>query len=915
MNYISKFKALINKVYKPVLSILLAALVVFLIGVFVPKGVDLFNDNAFGKRTILSEPELVEALKAAQDKGVIMAVHGYHHEDYRNFDADTAHELVQKGIAVFKQAGLTPLIWFNPNVSMSRLPAEVREAILSELPRRLYFDAIDENGNEDDLLETDEIWIYESAYPLTQTMIDSNGNGNPGDGKLYNTVVVSSTETEEVAVKCAVPLSQNPCLNLTVTAGAIDMTTSPPEDQINAGDTIAYTVRIYNTGIQTMTYVRVNDSLLTEFSRSSRDESGNEDDLLETDEIWVFESAYPLTQTMIDSNGNGNPGDGKIYNNVIVSSYETDEVAVETAVPISQEPFLSVTVTAGAIDMTASPPEDQINAGDTIAYTVRIYNTGKQTITNVRANDILMTSLNRGTKFRTRFGSEYTFGWRDMKSFDDPRYLAAQAQIMIDQPKNIVAHFYDWDIYAKQLITDYLSKTNLTHIQLRVDDVEINTPPWKAIDIAEFVDHSKILLLSFGVIPEGTWTGGDPQIIGMRVLDIFHFYWTFFLIFCLFPFMFLLFWKILSLLFKKINFDVFAQATKSGDGTNPNVSVIVSAFNEEDYIAHCLKSILNQDYAGRLEVIVVNDGSTDRTAQIVKEFPVKLINLKTNEGKAHALNVGIKQAKGDIIVFTDADSELTSNAVNLLANDLVKNPDIGAVAGKVYIKNGERKDNLLVRFQMIEYEVDQELCRFIQGLNKRVFVCPGVLFAVKGEIAKKILFSNRSVIEDSDFTIEVLKRNIKIKYQPQAKVYTNSPQTIKEWLNQRKRWMYGNLQLWKIHNHWAKRNPWMIYNYFGFITSTVLMIMLIFLPFLFLSYEDVGMAVLRGISYTIVPILIFTLMITPFFFKNGRIILTVLPYILIYGTIKVITLSIIYLRYIFKCGVNVKFGSRVIEVR
>ena len=107
----------------------------------------------------------------------------------------------------------------------------------------------------------------------------------------------------------------------------------------------------------------------------------------------------------------------------------------------------------------------------------------------------------------------------------------------------------------------------------------------------------------------------------------------------------------------------------------------------------------------------------------------------------------------------------------------------------------------------------------------------------------------------------------------------------------------------------------MIYNYFGFPVATALIMLLVFLPFLFLSYEDVGIAVLRGIPYTIIPILIFTLMIIPFFLKNRGILLVVLPYILIYGTIKAITLSYIYLRYIFKRGIKVKFGPSITLVR
>ena len=162
ISYISRFKVLINKAHKPILSLLLAALVTILIGVFVPKEIDLFNDNAFGKRTILSEPELVDALKTAQDKGVVMAVHGYHHEDFHTVNAETAaRELVQKRVGVFEAVGLNPVAFYDPLIRASLPPVEVQEAVESVLPRRLpNIAAIDENGNEDDLLETDMIEEY-----------------------------------------------------------------------------------------------------------------------------------------------------------------------------------------------------------------------------------------------------------------------------------------------------------------------------------------------------------------------------------------------------------------------------------------------------------------------------------------------------------------------------------------------------------------------------------------------------------------------------------------------------------------------------------------------------------------------------------------------------------------------------------
>ncbi|GAJ22583.1 unnamed protein product, partial [marine sediment metagenome] len=82
---------------------------------------------------------------------------------------------------------------------------------------------------------------------------------------------------------------------------------------------------------------------------------------------------------------------------MIVDSEETEEVAVHTEVPLSQDPFLSVSITAGAIDMTKAAPNDRINEGDTISYTIKVYNTGNQTMTNIRVSDTLLTSLKRGT--------------------------------------------------------------------------------------------------------------------------------------------------------------------------------------------------------------------------------------------------------------------------------------------------------------------------------------------------------------------------------------------------------------------------------------------------------------------------------------------------------------------------------------
>ena len=901
---------------KILVSLLLAAAVTIALGMSLPSRIDAFNDSVFGKVTILDNPELVDALKAAEDKGVIMAVHGYHHEDYRLLDVETTKKLVGKGVAVFEEAGLTPALWYNPYCALRQVPEPVQEAIGSLLPTNLSrLNIVDEVGDGDDLLEVGEIWIYTGTYNITQAMIDSNGNGDPIDSQIHNTVTVGSDQTEVATADTAVAINQTkegPSLKVTIVASPINMMVVEPIDRTDAGDTILYTVEVINTGSQNLTHVTVRDSLRTRLARSSW---GSESGILEVGDDWTYTGTYNITQAMIDSNGNGDPIDGKIYNTVIVDSDQTEVTTADTSIPIVEGAFLNIVQTVDDIDMRMVAPSDHIDAGDTISYEIRIYNTGSETLTNVVVNSSLLDTLERGTTMRGSWGPEYTFGWRDMESFDDPRYAAARTQIMTDQPESIMAHFYDWNSFSKQLIADYLAVTRHTNVSIRVDDVEYNTPVWKVPDLAEFLDNDKVVRMSFGVIPEGTWLGGDPHIFGISVTDIFKSYWIFFLALAFFPLTFLLFWRILTRKGKKQSSNAASFVNEPGAGKKPTVSVIVPAYNEEAHIASCLDAIQKQDYNGDTEVIVVNDGSTDRTAEIASKYPINLVDLKTNVGKANALNVGIERSKGNILVFSDSDSELDGSAVRLLVSSLEEHLNAGAVAGNIYINDIEGNNSFLKRFQMIEYYTDQEISRHLQSLSGKVLVCPGPLFAVRREIAQKTMFNDRSVIEDADFTIGILKHNREVLREPRAKAYTDAPLSLISWFNQRKRWWYGNLQLWRIHNGWARKNPWMIFTYFGFITGLVSLILLVLLPYLFSTYDNIGLILLRGMAWAATPILLFTLLIAAFFVKSRRLLLTLIPYALVYGTIKAITLSYIYIRYILRRGVKVTFGPRTVLAR
>jgi cellulose synthase/poly-beta-1,6-N-acetylglucosamine synthase-like glycosyltransferase len=472
----------------------------------------------------------------------------------------------------------------------------------------------------------------------------------------------------------------------------------------------------------------------------------------------------------------------------------------------------------------------------------------------------------------------------------------------------------DWNPFLKRLICDYLQETDQANITIRIDDIEVNTPYEKVYDMAELLQYDSGGHVVYGVIPSGTWRGGDPEIFDVSVNTIFKIYWWFYVIAAFFPLSFFVLWTFMS------------KGCKDDQGDDPppndpdpeerqSVSIIIPAYNEEKNIGKCLEAILRQDFGGEMEIIVINDGSTDKTAEIASRYSVTLIDLQINLGKANALNTGIKNANGDILIFSDSDSQMSGNAVSSLVRCLKDRQDVQVGAGNVLIDDRDGKSSLIKYFQMIEYHTEQEINRYLQSQSGKVLVCPGPLFAVRRQVTEEILFSDQSVVEDADFTVHVLKKTMKVVREPEAKVYTEAPDSIRKWFIQRKRWWYGNLQLWKIHNHWAKRNPWMILNYLGFITSTCSLVLLLLLPYFILTYDDIMMILIRGMAYVATPVILFILLVGPFFRRERKLMIMLLPYILLYATMKAVVTSYLYIRYLSGRGVRIKFGPRNIEVR
>ena len=232
-----------------------------------------------------------------------------------------------------------------------------------------------------------------------------------------------------------------------------------------------------------------------------------------------------------------------------------------------------------------------------------------------------------------------------------------------------------------------------------------------------------------------------------------------------------------------------------------STSVIIPAFNEEKVIASTVSRILNSDYRD-LEVIVINDGSLDQTADIVQsrfgsDARVTLVNIP-NGGKARALNIGLARAQGDVVVALDADTEFDRDTISRLVRWFA-DPAIGAVAGNAKVGN---RVNTITRWQALEYIVAQNLERRALAALGTLTVVPGAVGAWRrAALVASGGFPYDTLAEDQDLTIALQRAGYKIHFDGSAVAWTEAPTTFRGLARQRFRWAFGTLQcLWKYRD-------------------------------------------------------------------------------------------------------------------
>lgn len=242
----------------------------------------------------------------------------------------------------------------------------------------------------------------------------------------------------------------------------------------------------------------------------------------------------------------------------------------------------------------------------------------------------------------------------------------------------------------------------------------------------------------------------------------------------------------------------------------PKVTITVPAYNEENTIAKTLDSILNIDYPlNRLEVLVMNDGSTDKTKERVQPYlkhkHITLVNQK-NGGKGNALNNAIRRAKGEFFVCLDADSEVAPDSLKILLGEFTRK-DIAAVVPAMKIKNSY-KLNLLQKFQWYEYLINV-FFKKIMGKLDCIHVAPGPFSVYKKQALIDVgYFHESDLTEDLEMTIRLQANNYKIIQNMEAEVYTNAMPTLKKFLNQRNRWFKGGVFNAVRYRHMMFRKNW-----------------------------------------------------------------------------------------------------------
>src|SRR5437867_4851908 len=257
---------------------------------------------------------------------------------------------------------------------------------------------------------------------------------------------------------------------------------------------------------------------------------------------------------------------------------------------------------------------------------------------------------------------------------------------------------------------------------------------------------------------------------------------------------------VLSLLYSSMLILAALPRKNASKKFSPPVSVIIPAYNEEKNIEATVQSVISAEYPNNKEIIVVDDGSKDGTAKIVnrlnKKYKIVRLVKGRHEGKAKAINLGMKNVKNDFFIVLDADTEIEKNSIKELIMPF-SNRKVAAVASVLRVK---KSGKILTWFQHFEY-ANSMAFRYVSDKINGVNVVPGFCAFRKDAMKKIGGFKGNTAVEDLDICFYLKRAGYQITMAPKAVSYTRVPESLKGWFKQRIRWAAGTFQVLAKHKN------------------------------------------------------------------------------------------------------------------
>ena len=234
------------------------------------------------------------------------------------------------------------------------------------------------------------------------------------------------------------------------------------------------------------------------------------------------------------------------------------------------------------------------------------------------------------------------------------------------------------------------------------------------------------------------------------------------------------------------------------------MTVVVPAYNERVGIAAAVRSLATGDHP-EIEVVVVDDGSTDGTADVAEGLGLPNVRVirRANGGKASALNLGIALARHDLIVTVDGDTILEPDSIRRLVQPFA-DPAVGAVSGNVKVGN---RGGIVARWQHIEYVIGFNLDRRLYETLRCMPTVPGAIGAFRRQaLLDAGGFTDDTLAEDTDLTMAIVRAGWKVVFEDKARAWTEAPASLGQLWKQRYRWSYGTMQaMWKHRRAFTER--------------------------------------------------------------------------------------------------------------